>query len=182
MDRLLDLSDQLAAAVQRAGQSIVAVHGRPRVPSTGIHWRPGLIVTANHTLQADEDLTVTSPTGALTSVAHGVLLVVKAEGYDLRIVQQAKEQLTKSGAKLLDFGLAKLAPEPRRMKEAAGASALPTAMAAEELPDQSGRGHGHGSLHVPRAGASGRAGRSHGFVLLWSGAVRNGDGPAAFYG
>ncbi len=44
---------------------------------------------------------VTSPTGALTSVAHGVLLVVKAEGYDLRIVQQAKEQLTRSGANLL---------------------------------------------------------------------------------
>ena len=63
MDRLLDLSDQLAAAVQRAGQSVVAVHGRPRVASTGIHWRPGLIVTANHTLQADEDLTVTSPAG-----------------------------------------------------------------------------------------------------------------------
>jgi len=44
---------------------------------------------------------VTSPTGALTSVAHGVLLVVKAEGFDLRIVQQAKEQLVKSGANLL---------------------------------------------------------------------------------
>ncbi len=30
-------------------------------------------------------------------------------------------------AKILDFGLAKLAPEPRRVKEAVGASALPTA-------------------------------------------------------
>jgi len=44
---------------------------------------------------------VTSPTGALTSVAHGVLLVVKAEGFDLRIVQQAKDQLVKIGANLL---------------------------------------------------------------------------------
>ena len=63
MDRLLDLSDQLAAAVQRVGQWVLAVHGRPRVPSTGIHWRSGLIVTANHTLQTDDDLTVTRPTG-----------------------------------------------------------------------------------------------------------------------
>jgi len=63
VDTLLELSDQLAAAVQGAGRSIVAVHGRPRVPSTGIHWRMGLIVTASHTVQADEDLTVTSPTG-----------------------------------------------------------------------------------------------------------------------
>jgi Mrp family chromosome partitioning ATPase len=44
---------------------------------------------------------LTSPTGALTTVAQGVLLVVKAEGFDLRIVQQAKDQLVKSGANLL---------------------------------------------------------------------------------
>ena len=68
MDRLLDLSDQLAAAVQRAGQSVLAVHGRPRIPSTGIHWRSGLIVTANHTLQTEEDLSVTGPTGESSRV------------------------------------------------------------------------------------------------------------------
>ena len=44
---------------------------------------------------------LTSPTGALTTVAQGVLLVVKAEGFDLRIVQQAKDQLVKSGANLI---------------------------------------------------------------------------------
>jgi S1-C subfamily serine protease len=63
VDRLLALSDDLATAVQRAGQAVVAVHGRPRVPSTGIHWRSGLIVTANHTVQTDEDLTVVRPNG-----------------------------------------------------------------------------------------------------------------------
>ena len=35
-------------------------------------------------------------------------------------------------AKILDFGLAKLMPEPRRVKEAAGASDLPTAAISEE--------------------------------------------------
>jgi S1-C subfamily serine protease len=49
--------------VQQAGQAVFAVQGRPRVPSTGIHWRSGLIVTANHTVQTDDDLTVTSPNG-----------------------------------------------------------------------------------------------------------------------
>jgi S1-C subfamily serine protease len=63
MDGLLALSDQLATAVQRAGQTVVAVNGRPRVPSSGIHWRSGLIVTANHTVHTDEDLTVTSANG-----------------------------------------------------------------------------------------------------------------------
>ena len=63
MDRLFALSDQLAAAVQQGGRAVFAVQGRPRIPSTGIHWRSGLIVTANHTVQTDDDLTVTSPNG-----------------------------------------------------------------------------------------------------------------------
>src|SRR6476661_3750914 len=35
------LSDQLADAAATAGDSIVAVHARPRLPSTGIHWQDG---------------------------------------------------------------------------------------------------------------------------------------------
>jgi len=85
VNKLLDLSDQLAAAVQRAGQSVLAVHGRPRLASTGIHWRPGLIVTANHTLQADEDLTVTSPTGETL----GVTVVGRDPGLDIAILRSA---------------------------------------------------------------------------------------------
>jgi serine/threonine protein kinase len=38
----------------------------------------------------------------------------------------------RSQAKILDFGLAKLAPEPQRMKEAVGASDVPTAAMREE--------------------------------------------------
>lgn len=44
---------------------------------------------------------LTSPTGILARIADGVLLVVQAEGYDVRIVQQAKDQLLKSGAHVL---------------------------------------------------------------------------------
>lgn len=66
MDRLLALSDQLATAVEQAGQAVFAVHGRPRVPSTGIHWRSGLVVTANHAVQTDDELTVTRPSGEST--------------------------------------------------------------------------------------------------------------------
>ena len=83
MDRLLDLSDQLAAAVQRVGQWVLAVHGRPRVPSTGIHWRSGLIVTANHTLQTDDDLTVTRPTGESSRVT----VVGRDPGLDIAILR-----------------------------------------------------------------------------------------------
>ena len=44
---------------------------------------------------------VASPAEALGRVVDGVLLVVKAEGYDVQIIQRAKEQLTKSGAQVL---------------------------------------------------------------------------------
>jgi len=83
VDTLPELSDQLAAAVQRAARSIVTVHGRPRVPSTGIHWRTGLIVTASHTVQADDDLTVTSPTGHTWAVT----VVGRDPGLDLAVLR-----------------------------------------------------------------------------------------------
>src|ERR1700681_4105404 len=36
---IVALSDQLADAVAAASASVVAVHARPRLPSTGVHWR-----------------------------------------------------------------------------------------------------------------------------------------------
>ena len=60
---LIDLSNQLAGAVERGAQSIVAVHARPQLASTGVHWRDGLIVTTNGTVRRDRDITVTLPSG-----------------------------------------------------------------------------------------------------------------------
>ena len=57
------LSDQLADAAASAGESIVAVHARPRLPSTGIHWQDGVIVTTDGTVRRDGDITVTLPDG-----------------------------------------------------------------------------------------------------------------------
>jgi S1-C subfamily serine protease len=63
MDGLLTLSNELAAAVEHAGRAVVGVNARPRLGSAGVHWRPGLIVTADHTVQVDEEVTVTRPDG-----------------------------------------------------------------------------------------------------------------------
>ena len=72
MDTLLSLSNDLAGAVERTAPAIVTVHARRRLPSTGIHWRPGVIVTADHTVRAEEDITVTTPDGrALPAVLAG---------------------------------------------------------------------------------------------------------------
>ena len=60
---LAALSDDLAAAVERAGRSVVAIHARRRIPSSGVAWRSGVIVTASHTVTRDEDITLTLPDG-----------------------------------------------------------------------------------------------------------------------
>jgi Trypsin-like serine proteases, typically periplasmic, contain C-terminal PDZ domain len=51
MDSLLTLSNELAAAVEHAGRAVFGINARPRLGSAGVHWRPGLIVTADHTVQ-----------------------------------------------------------------------------------------------------------------------------------
>ena len=57
------LSDQLADAAAMAGDSIVAVHARPRLPSTGIHWQDGVLVTTDGTIRRESDITVTLADG-----------------------------------------------------------------------------------------------------------------------
>ena len=53
------LSQQFAAAVETAGPAIVSVDARPRVGTSGVIWREGVVVSTNHTIRRDEDLTVT---------------------------------------------------------------------------------------------------------------------------
>jgi S1-C subfamily serine protease len=60
---LIDLSNQLAGAVEHGAESIVAVHARPQLASTGVHWRGGLVVTTNGTVRRDRDIAVTLPDG-----------------------------------------------------------------------------------------------------------------------
>jgi S1-C subfamily serine protease len=52
------LSDDLAASVDRSNQSVVAIHARRRIPSTGVIWRNGLVVAADHTVQKDDAIDV----------------------------------------------------------------------------------------------------------------------------
>jgi S1-C subfamily serine protease len=62
-NELAALSNELAAVVARSGRSVAAVHARPRFSSSGVFWRPGVIVTAEHTLRREEEITVTLPDG-----------------------------------------------------------------------------------------------------------------------
>src|SRR2546425_929137 len=60
---LQSLSTELADAVQAAGRAVVAIHARRRIPASGVHWRPGVVVATSHTISRDENITVTLPDG-----------------------------------------------------------------------------------------------------------------------
>jgi S1-C subfamily serine protease len=77
------LSNDLAAAVERAGRSVAAVHARPRFSSCGVLWRPDVIVTAEHTIRREEEITVTLPDGA----THPATLAGSDPGTDLAVLK-----------------------------------------------------------------------------------------------
>lgn len=52
------LSNDFAAAAEAVGSSVAAIYGRRWMPSSGIQWRKGFIVTAHHTIRREEDITV----------------------------------------------------------------------------------------------------------------------------
>jgi len=66
---LLAFSDDVAELVERAASSIVAVHGGGRWPSSGIHWRSGVIVTAEEVLERDENIKLTLPGGRVADAS-----------------------------------------------------------------------------------------------------------------
>src|SRR5450755_1760589 len=62
-NELAALSNELAAVVEKAGPAVVAVHARPRFSSSGVFWRPGIVITAEHTIRREEEITVTLADG-----------------------------------------------------------------------------------------------------------------------
>ena len=98
-NELAALSHDLATAVERTGKTVVAVHARPRFSSAGVIWRPGVIVTAEHTIRREEEITVTLPDGT----DHPATLAGADAGTDiavLKIAEPAGEVATPSSAEL----------------------------------------------------------------------------------
>ena len=73
------LSDSFASAVRSAADLVVRVDGRRRHASSGLLWAPGIVGTAAHTLERDDDLTVGLPDGRTVPVT----LIAADPGTDL---------------------------------------------------------------------------------------------------
>lgn len=65
---LVDLSHNLAETLAQASRAVVTLYARSRFPSSGILWRPGIVVTASHTVERQEQLYITLPEGETVEV------------------------------------------------------------------------------------------------------------------
>jgi S1-C subfamily serine protease len=80
------LSAESANIIEKAGRSVVAVHARRRIPASGVQWRPGIVVTTNHSTERDEEIAITLPGGRTVSATLAGrdpstdLAVLKLEG------------------------------------------------------------------------------------------------------
>jgi S1-C subfamily serine protease len=63
-DPLIALSDSMAQAVAKAGASTVLVNARRRMPASGIAFAADLILTADHVVERDEEISVLLPDGS----------------------------------------------------------------------------------------------------------------------
>jgi S1-C subfamily serine protease len=55
------ISNEFATAAEKVAGSVVAVYARRWMPTSGIEWKKGVIVTAHHGVQRDEDIKVLLP-------------------------------------------------------------------------------------------------------------------------
>jgi S1-C subfamily serine protease len=100
---LLGLSNNLADAVENAGKSIVAIHARRHSPSSGVYWKDGVIVTADHTIEREENITVTLPDGrslpaSLAGRDSGTdVAVLKVENANLPVAEVGDASTLKVG-------------------------------------------------------------------------------------
>lgn len=96
---LTALSNSLVQATQAAAASIVTVHARRRMPSTGVVVEAGLVLTASHTVREEADIQVTLADGTTLGAELlgrdpnsdlAVLKLVDAVGTPAEISEQAQ--------------------------------------------------------------------------------------------
>jgi S1-C subfamily serine protease len=79
---LTSFSNELAGVVESASASVVAVHARPRFHSSGVHWSPGVVVTSEHALPADDEVTLSRGDEKFTAEVAG-----RDPGTDLAVLR-----------------------------------------------------------------------------------------------
>jgi S1-C subfamily serine protease len=88
---LASFSNALADAVEQAAFSVVTVNARRRMSASGIVWsNGGLIVTASHVVERDEDISVTLPDGDNETAT----LIGRDQGSDIALLSVERTDLS----------------------------------------------------------------------------------------
>ncbi len=107
---LLGLSNSLAAAVERAGRAVVSVKARQQRSASGVHWQPGIIVTADHVIKREEEISVvladnrTVPATLVGRDPSTDLAVLRLEGVELPTAEMGDARLLRVGHIILALG------------------------------------------------------------------------------
>ncbi|HZT96614.1 MAG TPA: trypsin-like peptidase domain-containing protein [Chloroflexota bacterium] len=91
---LLALSESLVSAVETAGHSVVGVAARRRGAASGVHWQPGVVVTADHAVEQDEDIKLILEDGT----RHAAKLAGRDSTTDLAVLRLEGERLRPTAA------------------------------------------------------------------------------------
>jgi S1-C subfamily serine protease len=83
-------SDSIIQAVAKGGESTVLVNGRRRIPASGIAYAADLILTADHVIERDEDISVNLSNGNTVSAT----IAGRDPGFDLALLRVEKANLT----------------------------------------------------------------------------------------
>jgi S1-C subfamily serine protease len=132
---LVEFSDALADAAELAGKSTVLVNARRRMPASGILFAPDLVLTAEHVIEKNEDITVVLGDG--TDVPANV--AGRDAGTDLAVLKLERTEgtvaeVTKSPARLGQMVLALARPSRDGIEASLGT------VSAIGGPVQTGRG------------------------------------------
>lgn len=104
-----NLSENMADIVEQTAAGVVRVEGRKRMAATGMVWREGVIVTANHVLRRDEGVKVGLPGGDVVAATvagrdpHSDVAVLRVES-NLAPVAQANTEGLRVGNLVLAIG------------------------------------------------------------------------------
>ena len=90
MSALTDFSNGLSAAVEKAGSATLLVDGRRRYPASGIAYAADLVLTADHVITREDNISVAGTDGkSMTATIAG-----RDPGSDLALLRLSDKNLT----------------------------------------------------------------------------------------
>jgi S1-C subfamily serine protease len=118
---LVELSDALADAAEKAGKATVLVNARRRMPASGIAYASDLILTADHVVEREDGIKVILGDGAEVSAR----VAGRDAGSDLAVLKLeraagAVAEVTKTPARLGQIALALGRPSPDGIEASLG--------------------------------------------------------------